>query len=81
VRQYTKLDLLRFANFKQKNPDKKPIDLIKEYDSEYPEVSAKDKLINISKALDIHGLHKALTGKDIDKNDEFYKSWNEFNES
>ena len=76
MRQYTALDLLRFANFKQKNPDKKPIDLIKEYNVKFPEVSAKDKLINLSKALNINGLHKALTGKDIDKEEEFYKSWN-----
>ena len=76
MRQYTKLDLLRFATLKQKNPDKKPIDLIKIYNNEYPEVSSKDQLINLSKALGINGLHKALTGKDIDKEDEFYKSWN-----
>lgn len=76
MRNYSVIDLLRFARFKEDNPGKKPMDLIKEYNIKYPELSSKEKLINLSKALGINNLHKALTGKDLDKDDDFYKSWN-----
>ena len=61
------LDLLRyhkFANLKA-NKDKRPVDVVKEYNIKFPELSNKQKLINLSKALKINGLHKAITGKDI----------------
>ena len=76
MRNYSAIDLLRFARFKEDNPSKKPMDLIKEFNVKYPELSSKEKLINLSKAMNINNLHKALTGKDIDKEDEFFKSWN-----
>lgn len=77
MKKYTKVDLLRFALLKQENPTLRNIALLELYDKEYPEISEKDQLINLAKALGINGLHKALTGKNIDKNDDLYKSWNE----
>ena len=52
------------------------MELIKAFNDKYPELSSKEKLINLSKVLNINNLHKALTGKDIDKDDDFYKAWN-----
>ena len=76
MRNYSVIDLIRFAKFKENNSGVKPIELIKEYNKKYPELSSKEKLINLSKAMNINNLHKALTGKDIDKDDEFFKAWN-----
>lgn len=56
-------------NFAKENPKAKPIQLIKMYNKEFPELSAKEKLINLSKALGINSLHKSITGKDIPKNE------------
>ena len=65
MRTYTTLDLIRFRNFSNENPDVKPILLIKQYNIKYPELTEKEKLINIAAALDMNGLHKQLTGMDI----------------
>ena len=51
----------------KKNKNKNPINLVTEYDMLNPELSAKQKLINLAKAFHANGLHKALTGKDIPK--------------
>jgi len=66
MRQYTTLDLIRFRNFAIKNPKLKSLELIKEYNKKYPELTAKEQLINISKALGFNNLYKKLTGHDID---------------
>ena len=47
------------------------IELIKLYNEKYPEKTAKKKLINISKALGINNLHKALTGNDIPEDERW----------
>jgi len=65
LRRYTTFDLIRFRNFAKDNEGLKPVELIKAYNEKYPELTAKEKLINISKALGIDNLHKALTGENI----------------
>jgi len=67
---YNKTDLIRFHNFanEKQNKNKKPIDLIKEYEILNPELSPKQKLVNLAKGLKINNLYKHLTGKDIPKN-------------
>ena len=65
MRNYTTLDLVRFNRLANENKNLKPIELIKLYNEKYPEKTAKEKLINLSKALGINNLHKALTGNDI----------------
>lgn len=65
MRNYTTLDLVRFNRLANENKNLKPIELIKLYNKKYPEKTEKEKLINISKALGINNIHKALTGDDI----------------
>jgi len=65
LRRYTTFDLIRFRNFAKDNEGLKPVELIKAYNDKYPELTAKEKLINISKALGIDSLHKALTCENI----------------
>jgi len=67
MRHYTKYDLIRFRNFSKDNPTLKPVKLIQAYDAKFPELSSKEKLINISLALGINDLYKSLTGEDIPK--------------
>lgn len=55
-RNYTVVDLLRFARLSKERAEVKPIDLIKEYDKDYPELTAKQKYENLLKAL---GMEKA----------------------
>lgn len=71
IRNYSQIDLLRFKNFSQlpENLSLKPIELIEAYNKKYPELTSKQKLINLSKALNINNLHKELTGKDITDED------------
>lgn len=71
TRDYSAIDLIRFRNFckEGKNYRLKPSELIKAYNEEYPELSSKEKLINLSKVLGINNLHKALTGNDISDTD------------
>lgn len=65
MRSYSKIDLLRFARIAKENPDVKPIDLVKSYDEKYPELSSKEKCINLAKALRAEKLYKHLTGEDL----------------
>lgn len=67
MRKYSSYDLIRFRNFSNENPGLKPMELIEAYNEKYPELSAKEKLINLSRALGNNGLYKALTGNDIPK--------------
>ena len=71
TRNYSAMDLLRFKNFckESQNYGLKPFELIKAYDETYPELSSKEKLINLSKVLGINNLHKTLTGEDISETD------------
>jgi len=71
MRKYTSYDLIRFRNFANENTELKPVELIKAYNDKYPELSSKEKLINISKALGINNLHKALTGDDIPESERW----------
>ncbi len=50
-RKYGVIDLLRFRRFSMENPDMKPIDLIKNYNIKYPELSEEQKLENLKKFL------------------------------
>lgn len=65
MREYSKVDLLRFAKFAKENEGLKPMELLKAYDIKYPELSSKEKLINLAKGLRINGLYKALTKEDL----------------
>lgn len=71
MRNYTTLDLVRFNRLANGNKDLKSIELIKLYNETYPEKTAKEKLINLSKALGINNLHKALTGNDIPEDERW----------
>lgn len=53
MREYTKVDLLRFAKFSKENDSLKPMELLKAYDLKYPELSNKEKWDNLVKALGI----------------------------
>lgn len=55
-RRYSKPDLIRFARMHEKQPDKPFNELLKEYDKKYPELTAVQKLDNISSALNLPGL-------------------------
>lgn len=70
MRQYSKVDLLRFLKFSKENEGLKPIELLRAYDIQYPELSPKQKLINLSKALDMKRLYKELTGEELGKTDD-----------
>lgn len=74
MRKYSKVDLLRFAKFAKENEGLKPIELLNAYDIKYPELSSEEKLINLSKALRIEGLYKALTGEGLPPEDEYFQS-------
>lgn len=65
MRNYNKADMLRIVRFAKENGGLKPFELIKAYDKAYPELTAKEKLINLSRALEQKGLYKALTGEDL----------------
>lgn len=80
MRKYTIVDMIRFAALSKDNPDVKGIDLIKKYNVECPELSPKDQVLNLSKALGINSLHKAITGHDIPEDDELYLSWKSLND-
>lgn len=56
--KYGVIDLLRFRNFANENPDMKSIDLIKNYNIEYPELSEEQKLANLKKFFNEIFLHK-----------------------
>jgi len=74
MRKYTKLDLIRFHKFAKKQPKGfTNLGLVEAYNEEFPEVSSKDKLINLSKALGMNNLHKALTGEDIPEDAIFFE--------
>lgn len=65
MRNYSKVDLLRFAKFAKENEGLKPMELLKAYDIKHPELSSKEKLINLAKGLRVEGLYKALTGENL----------------
>lgn len=73
MRKYSSFDLIRFRNFSNENPNVKSTDLISAYNFKYPELSSKEKLINISKALGANDLHKSITGENIPEQD--VKDW------
>lgn len=56
MRNYTKVDMLRFLKFKEKNPGLQAFELIKLYDSETPELTPAQKwknVMNIFNQLDL----------------------------
>ena len=67
MRDYTSLDLIRFHNManESKHKNKKPIAMIKAYNKKHPELSSKQKLINLAKSVGASGLYKALTGTNL----------------
>jgi len=65
MRNYSKIDLLRFARFANENNHLKPHELLKAYDIKYPDLSKKEKLINMAKELRIENLYEALTGESL----------------
>jgi myo-inositol-1-phosphate synthase len=50
-RNYSVIDLIRYAKLSKERAEAKPIDLIKEYDKLYPELTAKQQWENIKEAL------------------------------
>lgn len=65
MREYSKVDMVRFLRFSKENQGLKPIELIKMYDIAFPELTSKEKLINLARGLKINNLHRAITGKDL----------------
>lgn len=53
MRNYTTLDLLRFNRFANESENKElnGIELVKAYNKKFPELSSKQKLINLCNAL------------------------------
>ena len=73
-RKYTKLDLIRYRKFANDQPKGLThLGLVEAYDEEFPEVSGKDKLINLSKVFGLNNLHRAITGEDIPEDDLFFE--------
>lgn len=74
MRQYSRLDLLRFRAFSSKpeNQGLNGIELIGKYDLEYPEKTPEEKLANIAKAMGINNLHRAVTGQDIPESENWF---------
>lgn len=73
MRRYTRLDLIRFHRFALKNPELKPIDLVKAYNEKHPEKSAKEQLANLAKATGMNELHRSVTGEDIPEGENYFK--------
>lgn len=65
LRKYSRFDLLRFKKFADENKDVAPMQLLRDYDVKYPELSAKQQLENLYAALDMNEEYKNLTGHDI----------------
>ena len=51
MRRYSVVDLIRYHNLAQANPDLKPIEMIKLYNKTYPELSDEEKFNNLKKFL------------------------------
>jgi hypothetical protein len=51
MRNYSKLDMLRFLKFCKENQHLKAFELIKAYDMKYPELSPEEKIKNLFNAL------------------------------
>ena len=68
-RSYSSVELLQYHRFasEKENVGKKPMEVLKAFNIVNPELTSKEKLVNLSKALRVNGLHKALTGKNIPK--------------
>lgn len=66
MRNYTSLDLLlRFKKFAQQHQELNGLEFIKLYNIEFPELSSKEKLLNLAKAMRIPKLYKAISGNDL----------------
>lgn len=69
MRDYTRLDMLRFLRFKNE-PEAKGLGgtkLLSAYDNKYPELSEHQKMINMCKGLKLDDLYEKITGKDLSK--------------
>lgn len=69
MRDYTRLDMIKIVKFARGAEGKglKGIKLITAYDKKYPELSAKQQIINLCKGLDMPDLYNQLTGEDLAK--------------
>jgi hypothetical protein len=63
MRKYSAVDLLRFHKLANENVGKKPMELIRMYNEAVPELSEKQKLLNLAKALKIPELIAAIERK------------------
>jgi len=55
-KNYTGLDMIRMARFAKENPELKPIPLIKAYDKEFPELSARERYENVVRFFKENGI-------------------------
>lgn len=69
MKDYTRLDMLRILKFINQPEAKglKGVKLLNAYDKKYPELSAKQQMINLCKGLNMPDLYNQLTGKDLSK--------------
>lgn len=51
MKEYSRVDLLRFHKFANENKDLKPLDLLKQYDLKVPRLAEKEKMKNLLKAI------------------------------
>ncbi len=65
MRNYSAVDLLRFVKFVNENPELKGLDKVRAYDKEYPELSSKQKLMNLAQHLKLKNLYKVVSGVDM----------------
>ena len=49
--KFTSLDMVRFVKFSEENQHLKPLERLKKYNAEFPELSEEEKLANIKKWL------------------------------
>jgi len=64
-RRYTGLDLIRFRKFANELPELGNMELLKRYNLEHPEKTAKEQLTNLAIGLGLDDLHRKITGKEI----------------
>ena len=65
LRKYSGLDLIRFRKFANELPEMGNLELIKRYKEKYPELTAKEQLVNLAVGLGMNDLHRSLTGTDL----------------
>lgn len=81
--KYSSLDMVRMAKFAKENPNLKPIELIRAYNTKYPEITLEQKLKNIRNWLDDNAVIAEVEKSNKCSTDEppfSYKRFSDLNE-